>query len=77
MVLTLMSIFEGRMPFDYQPKWLDLGSSHCSEAETNPTSIHEEAGSIPGLLQARDPALHVSCGVGWIGCCVAVAVAVV
>ena len=24
-------------------------SSHCGAAETNPTSIHEDAGSIPGL----------------------------
>ena len=25
--------------------------SHCGMAETNPTSIHEDAGSIPGLAQ--------------------------
>ena len=28
-----------------------LGSSCCGVAETNPTSIHEDAGSIPGLAQ--------------------------
>ena len=28
-----------------------LGSSHCGAAKTNPTSIHEDAGSIPGLTQ--------------------------
>ena len=26
-------------------------SSHCGSAETNPTSIHEDMGSIPGLAQ--------------------------
>ena len=26
-----------------------LRSSHCGSAETNPTSIQEDAGSIPGL----------------------------
>ena len=27
------------------------GSSHCGTAEMNPTSIHEDVGSIPGLTQ--------------------------
>ena len=26
-------------------------SSHCSSVETNPTSIHEDVGSIPDLAQ--------------------------
>ena len=26
-------------------------SSHCSIVEMNPTSIHKDAGSIPGLAQ--------------------------
>ena len=30
---------------------MSLGSSRCGSAETNPTSIHENAGSIPGPAQ--------------------------
>ena len=33
-------------------------SSHCRAAEMNPTGIHEDVGSIPGLTQCvRDPVL--------------------
>ena len=33
---------------DYKKK--DIRSSHCGSTEMNLTSIHEDAGSIPGLL---------------------------
>ena len=42
-----------------------LGSSHCGAVETNPTSIHEDSGSIPGLDQwVGGSSVAMSCGEG-------------
>ena len=39
--------------------------SHCGAVETNPTGIHEDAGSVPGLVQRiKGLALLKSLGVG-------------
>ena len=35
-----------------------IWSSHCGSTVTNPSSVHEDVGSIPGLAQwVKDPAL--------------------
>ena len=42
----------------YQKKRIPLGSSHCGSTVKNPTSIHVDLGSIPGLAQwVKDLAL--------------------
>ena len=35
----------------FNSKYPKHGSSHCGSVVTSPTSIHEDAGSIPGLTQ--------------------------
>ena len=46
------------MEFWYPPEDTILRSSCCGSEETNLMSIHEGAGSIPGLTQGvKDPAL--------------------
>ena len=42
----------------YAFKKLFCGSSHHGSVVTNPTKIHEDVGSIPGLAQwVKDPVL--------------------
>ena len=49
------------------------GGSHYGSVETNQTSNHEVAGSIPGLDQCCRELWHI-CKT-WLGSCVAMAVA--
>ena len=39
-------------------------SAHCDTAEKNPTSIHEDTGSIPSLLSGSASGIALSCCVG-------------
>ena len=40
------------------------GSSHCGSAVTNPTSIHEDVGLIPGLARCVKDLACCGCAVG-------------
>ena len=39
-------------------------SSHCGTVETNPISIHEDAGMTPSLTQYVKDHIALSCGIG-------------
>jgi len=54
------------MMWPYRKHNKDNSSSCCGAVEMNPASIHEEAGSIPGLAQwVEDPVLPwATCGIG-------------
>ena len=46
-------------------KWKIVGIPVIAQQVTNPTSIREDAGSIPGLTQGvKDPGLASRCGIG-------------
>ena len=46
-------------------QWWYYQSSHCDSVVMNPTSIHEDSGSIPGLAQwVKDLGVVMSYGVG-------------
>ena len=48
----------GKKYVGQKKKNLSFESSHCNSVEMNLTSIHEDAGSIPGLAQwVKHPAL--------------------
>jgi len=49
--------------FSLKKTW---GTSHCGSVVMNPTSIHEDAGTIPGLFQWGKDLVGVpeTCGVG-------------
>ena len=53
------------IPFVKSHGHIHLGVPFVAHLLTNPTKIHEDGGSIPGLTQwVKDPALLWSCDVG-------------
>ena len=55
----------GSIHLTHNFKWMKntMGSSRCGTAETNPTSIHEDVGSL-ALLSGSGSGVTLSCGVG-------------
>ena len=52
------TVTTGHKTLSTQNKNNSTGSSHCTSAKKNPTSIHEGMGSIPGLtLWVKDTVL--------------------
>ena len=57
-IRTDIKEYSWQNPFVIAKIYLFIGSSHHGSAETNPSSIHEDASSIPGLTQqVKDLAL--------------------
>ena len=49
--ILVEAVFLADGPKKHKQKMKKCRSSHCGAVEMNPTSNHEDAGSIPGLAQ--------------------------
>ena len=58
LAFPLLGIYSRETKIYVQHKSLNVGVPSLAQQLTNPTSIHEDLGSIPGLAQwVKDPAL--------------------